>query len=243
MLEQAGIAFYSLAVLGVLLTGISKSGFAGGAGVVAVPLLALVMPIPLAVALMLPLLIVMDVKTIWFYRHTFDTDTLKRIVPAALFGILLVGSGFALLSETVLQASLAVFSMLFASWQNLIPYIKKLPGSALIWGCLSGISSTLLHAGGPPINVYLISRQLQKAVWLGSAAIFFGIMNLTKVIPYTLNHQWNSELFYLDLLLFPVALIGVSMGKWLQHTLDELWFIYSCRILLFFSGLLLLIKL
>ena len=42
-------AFWLLAVVGVFLTGISKSGFAGGAGVVAVPLLALVVSPALAV--------------------------------------------------------------------------------------------------------------------------------------------------------------------------------------------------
>ncbi len=48
--------FWLLAFAGVVLTGISKSGFAGGAGVVAVPLLALVLPVERAAALMLPLL-------------------------------------------------------------------------------------------------------------------------------------------------------------------------------------------
>lgn len=76
--------FWLLAIVGVLLTGISKSGFAGGAGVVAVPILALVMPVPQAAALMLPLLIVMDIKAIQLYRQHINKRVLFSIIPAAL---------------------------------------------------------------------------------------------------------------------------------------------------------------
>ena len=48
----------------VVLTGISKSGFAGALGVFAVPLLLLVMPAVDAIALMLPILIVADVLSL-----------------------------------------------------------------------------------------------------------------------------------------------------------------------------------
>jgi len=53
--------FVLLMVVAVLLTGISKSGFAGGVGVVAVPLISLKASPAFAVAVMLPLLIVMYV--------------------------------------------------------------------------------------------------------------------------------------------------------------------------------------
>ena len=53
-------AFYAVAVPAVLLMGLSKSGFLGGFGSLAVPLMALVVPVPQAAAIMLPLLLVMD---------------------------------------------------------------------------------------------------------------------------------------------------------------------------------------
>ena len=66
--------FWILACIGLIFTGISKSGFAAGAGTVVVPLLALVMPLPAAAALVLPLLLVMDARTIWHYRHDIDVN-------------------------------------------------------------------------------------------------------------------------------------------------------------------------
>ena len=48
--------FYAVAVPAVLLTGLSKSGFATGFGALATPLIALTLPAPQAAAIMLPLL-------------------------------------------------------------------------------------------------------------------------------------------------------------------------------------------
>ena len=52
--------FYAVALPAVLLTGLSKSGFLGGFGALAVPLMSLAVPVPQAAAIMLPLLLIMD---------------------------------------------------------------------------------------------------------------------------------------------------------------------------------------
>ncbi|MEC7468948.1 MAG: sulfite exporter TauE/SafE family protein, partial [Pseudomonadota bacterium] len=58
-MEQS-VVFWLVAIAGVVLTGISKSGFAGGIGIATVPILSLVMSPVQAAAIMLPLLILMD---------------------------------------------------------------------------------------------------------------------------------------------------------------------------------------
>lgn len=235
--------FWLLAIAGVLITGISKSGFAGGAGVIAVPLLALVIPVPLAAALVLPLLLVMDAKTIALYRHSINLHELKPLLAAAIIGIGLAGSAMALVPPHGLQIALALFSILFACWHRLIPLLGRLPGSAYLWGTLSGISSTLLHAGGPPMNIHLISQQLPKEKWLAQAAVFFGVMNLVKLIPYSLNSLWSWELIGICLLLFPFAWLGVHLGHHMQKRLDEGQFMLICRGLLLSTGIGLLLQL
>lgn len=234
--------FWLLAIVGVLLTGISKSGFAGGAGVVAVPILALVMPVPQAAALMLPLLIVMDIKAIQLYRQHINKRVLFSIIPAALAGIII---GSLLLTYTpgsVLEVTLGVISILFACWQSLTPFFGKMRGAGILWGMISGITSTLIHAGGPPINIYLIAKALPKLTWLATSAIFFGVMNIIKVIPYSLTGQWQTEILWLSLILAPVAYLGIWLGHAIQHRFSEQHFMAICRVLLFVSGLLLLTK-
>lgn len=236
------ILFWILAIVGVLLTGISKSGFAGGAGVVAVPILALVMPVPQAAALMLPLLLVMDVKAIHLYRHHIDKGVLLSIIPAALFGIVI---GSLLLTYTpgnVLQITLGLISIIFACWQSLTPIFGRMKGAGILWGSISGVTSTLIHAGGPPINIYLIAKGLPKLTWLATSAIFFGVMNLVKVVPYSLTGQWSADILWLSLILVPMAYLGVWLGHKVQHHFSEQHFMKICRALLFVSGVLLLAK-
>lgn len=234
--------FCLLAFIGVVLTGISKSGFAGGAGVVAIPLLALVIPITDAVVMMLPLLLIMDARTIQYYRAHANTIILKRVVPAAILGIAIGGALLGEVSTNTLQLVLAIISLLFASWHQLSPLLAKCPGGSWLWGTLSGLSSTLIHAGGPPINIYLLGQSMSKQSWLATAAIFFGVMNLLKLIPYTLNDQWNLTNLVAAGAFIPVAFLGVWLGKALQHKLKEQHFVTACRLLLFLSGLTLLAK-
>ena len=234
--------FWGLAILGVILTGISKSGFAGGAGVVAVPLLALVVPVETAVALMLPILLVMDFRTITYYWQNRSVLELKKLLPAALIGIALGGWLLAWVSPFALTLSLGMLSLLFAFWQNLAPLVARLPGSAWLWGATSGITSTLIHAGGPPLNMYLIGRGLPKLSWLATAGVVFGVMNLVKLVPYTLAEFWSWKVLVTALLLSPMAYLGVYLGYRLQPQLNERFFLLSCRWLLAVSGVALLWK-
>jgi uncharacterized membrane protein YfcA len=233
--------FWGLAIVGVLLTGISKSGFAGGAGVIAVPLLSLVIPVPVAATLMLPLLIVMDAKSLHYYCRSVDWQVLKKIVPAALVGIIAGAYLLGELPSNLLQLLLGIFCIAFALWKKLTPILGRLPYAGLMWGSVSGLTSTLLHSGGPPINIYLATRQLPKRNWLATAAVFFAIMNVIKIIPYSLTGQWQSDLpvsslLMIDLVLLPISLIGVWLGYRLQAKINEEHFMLACKGLLFFSG-------
>lgn len=234
--------FWVLAIIGVILTGISKSGFAGGAGVVAVPLLALIIPVPQAAALVLPLLLVMDLKTIHYYYQNVHWHHLKALIPASMIGIAIGGFLMGTIPSSGLLLGLAVISILFSLWQNLAPLFGKIKGAGWWWGTLSGITSTLIHAGGPPVNIYLLAQQLPKLKWLATAGLFFGLMNVIKIIPYTLLGQWNRELLILSLLLIPAAGVGVWLGHIIQKHISEKLFMLICRALLGGTGCLLLLK-
>lgn len=236
--------FWLLAIVGVIFTGISKSGLAGGAGVVAVPLLALVISVPEAAALMLPLLLVMDIRTISLYHHAIKSyRSIATITVAGLIGVAFAGSAMGSLDTNSLQLILAVLCISFALWNQLSPLLAKLPGLAMVWGTLAGITSTLLHAGGPPISIYFLAQQLEKQQWLGQAAIFFAVLNFSKLIPYTLNNQWTQELLLTSILLIPFALLGVSLGYRIQKLISQDNFMHMCRAMLLISGVSLLVKL
>src|SRR5262245_10416621 len=63
--------FYVFAVPAVVILGISKGGFSG-IGMVATPLLALVMPPLQAAAILLPIIMLQDLLSCWIYRREWD---------------------------------------------------------------------------------------------------------------------------------------------------------------------------
>ena len=78
--------FYAFAVPAVVFLGLSKGGFSG-IGMVATPLLALIMPPLEAAALLLPILLVQDAFSAWVYRRVWDPWNLKVLLPGAVIGV------------------------------------------------------------------------------------------------------------------------------------------------------------
>ena len=91
--------FYLLAIPALLIVGISKGGFGGGIGMVAVPMLSLVISPVAAAAILLPVLCLMDLFALRGFRGKFDLSVIKPILPAALVGVLAGAFSFHLMSE------------------------------------------------------------------------------------------------------------------------------------------------
>ena len=91
--------FYLVAIPAVLIAGVSKSGFGGGLGVMAVPLMALALSPQAAAAIMLPILCLMDIANVWAYQKNWDRRNMMILIPAALLGILVGTLSFSYLNE------------------------------------------------------------------------------------------------------------------------------------------------
>lgn len=236
------VVFWLVLALGVLLTGVSKAGFAGSLGVVTVPLLSLVMPLEKAAALMLPVLIAMDAKVIHYYYRQVQWRVLAAVVPAACVGIGMGSWAMGAMPPALLQAGLGLVCVVFALWHRLNTALGRLPGASWLWGSVAGFTSTLIHAGGPPISIYFAGQTMPKQQWLATAALFFGIINLLKVPPYFYLGLWDRTLLLLALAALPCAWLGVWLGRGMQTRFSDDKFISISRALVFLSGLLLLYK-
>ncbi|WP_035579373.1 sulfite exporter TauE/SafE family protein [Halomonas sp. TG39a] len=228
--------FVALMVTAVLLTGISKSGFAGGVGVVAVPLISLKASPTFAVAVMLPLLIVMDVFSLKAWWRQRVDRLLWLMFPPAVLGVAIGYFTYGWFDEALLKLLLGVFSVLFGLWGLFKPLRgKRLPGwVGGLCGGVAGFTSFIAHAGGPPLNFYLLQCQLTKQQFLGTAVVFLAITNLVKLVPYTLLGLVNIDNLTIALLLMPVAWLGVRLGLVIQKRIDgELFFrVILCLLIL-----------
>ncbi len=182
-LELTHPLFWLCTFFAITITGISKSGFASAGGGLAVPLLAIWMPVSHSVFLMLPILIAMDMKTIHYYYRHVDWPQVKRLVPAAIAGIIVGGLMLTNLNEQLLRLLLGGLCIAFAFWHRVLGHLGHMRGGAYVWGAASGLTSTLIHAGGPPLNIYMISLNLPKLTWIATTAIFFGVTTSPKSFP------------------------------------------------------------
>jgi uncharacterized membrane protein YfcA len=238
--------FYFLAALAVLIVGISKSGFGSGIGVLGVPLMALVIPPQQAAAIMLPVLCVMDLFNIWHYRSRFDRDNLIILLPAALVGILVGTFTFRYLSSAQIRILIGIISVLFVAnfflgkrnseKQNGPNRIK---GS--LWGVVAGFTSFGVHAGGPPVNIYLLPQRLEKTLFVGTTVVFFTIVNYIKLIPYYFLGQLNGNNLLTSLVLTPLAPLGVWLGIKLHDRVNERLFYNLAYFFLMVTGVKLLV--
>jgi uncharacterized membrane protein YfcA len=105
-----------------------------------------------------------------------------------------------------------------------------------IYGAIAGLTSFSVHAGGPPINMYLLPQQMNKTVFVGTTAIFFTIVNYVKLVPYTWIGLLDSSNLKTSLALVILAPIGVRLGMYMHHRINERLFYWICYVLLVGAG-------
>ncbi|MEO8753329.1 MAG: sulfite exporter TauE/SafE family protein [Casimicrobiaceae bacterium] len=229
-------AFYPVAVIAILITGISKGGFGQGAGGLAVPLMAMFIAPPEAAGIMLPILCAMDLFTVYAYRHTWSREHLQIILPGALVGIALGGLAFGVLPVNAIRLLLGIISVTFAlnQWLRLTERIaarmtasrgKPGPVAGAFWGAVSGFTSTLAHAGGPPYAIYMLAQKVDKTLFVGTSAVFFLVVNYVKLVPYYFLGQLNVGNLTTALLFSPLAPIGIWFGVWVHRRMSQKGFL------------------
>lgn len=208
--------FYAIAIPAVLLLGLSKSGFGAGFGSLAVPMMALMITVPQAAAILMPVLLVMDLLGIAAFRKDFDKQLLKFLLPCGLLGIVIGALLFKFLQPQIVAGIVGAFTLLFLAQRLVFPPKADAPPPPRWLGVLltttSGFTSFIAHAGGPPINAYAIPLKLKPLVFTATMAYFFFIINLAKWIPYAWLGLLDMRNFATSLALLPFAPIGVWVG-------------------------------
>jgi uncharacterized membrane protein YfcA len=208
--------FYAVAVPAVLLVGISKSGFGAGFGALGVPLMALAVPVPQAVAIMLPLLLIMDAFGLRALWHERDPTLLRLLVPAGLLGTVIGALLFGLLSAKTVAALVGAITLVFLALRTAFPPRADAPPPArpvgFFFATVSGFTSFVAHAGGPPIAFFMLPLKLSPLRFTATMAVFFAAVNAAKWLPYGLLGLIDATNMATAAVLAPVAPLGVWVG-------------------------------
>jgi len=237
--------FYALAVPAVLLVGISKGGFAGGIGLIAVPMMALVIPPIQAAGIMLPILIGMDLISAWAYRKKWDKTNLLILLPGAVIGIAFGAATARFVSDDMVRliiGGVAVAFTLHYWFRGGEAAAAHGPDRArgTFWGAVGGYTSFVAHAGSPPFQVYMLPQKLDKTIYVGTSVMFFTVVNWVKLAPYAWLGQLAPGNLLTSAALLPLAPLGVLLGIWLHNIIPEKPFYRVIYGMIFVVGLKLL---
>ncbi|QHQ36270.1 sulfite exporter TauE/SafE family protein [Algicella marina] len=238
------LTFYLFAVPAVIFAGIAKGGFANGPAFAAAPFLALVVPPTQAVALMLPILMVMDVTALRAYWRQWQWNDVKLLLFASVPGILIGALLFRTIDGSFVKLMIGVIAVGFVAFQISVKrgWLKLGRGeptsaSAILWGGLSGFSSFVSHAGGPPASVYLLRRNLDKTTFQACSVLFFSVVNALKFFVYLGMGLFTTDTVWAVATLVPCAIAGTLAGVWAHKHVPETLFFNLAYIFLTLTGL------
>lgn len=238
-------AFFLIAASAVLITGISKSGFGGGLGVMSVPLMSLFIAPQLAAAILMPILLAMDIIIVWQYRASWNRRIVALLLPGALLGLIFGAAAFQAMDGDVIRFLVGLLALFFVAQyilrQRHISQPRTTPVPIIFClGAVSGFASFVAHAGGPPVKGFLLRQKLEKSVFVGTNTMFFFSLNAIKTVAYGAMGQLTAESLKISLWLSPMLVLGIGLGLLLHRFIDQILFTWVVYGFLFLTGLKLL---
>src|SRR6266508_6585645 len=180
-------AIYVAIVIAILafMIGFAKGGF-GGLWALRTPILALVLPVAMAVGVLLPMLMVGDVFAVSMYWKEWDLNLVKRMLPAGITGALAGTVLLSSMSPNGLRIILGIFVLVLVAYRFLSDRIQALRYEPRLWhapaaGLLAGVASGMFNNGCPAFNSYLLLQKLKSRPFIATSAIYFALLNLIKV--------------------------------------------------------------
>ncbi|MBM3214978.1 sulfite exporter TauE/SafE family protein [Candidatus Poribacteria bacterium] len=223
--------------------GVTKSGFAGGTGIVITPLMAMVLRPKESLGLALPLLFLSDIVNFGLYWGQWKWGVVAALLPGSALGIVFATRVLVRLSETWVKRVLGALALFFVPiqilrmtvWHDFTPVLT---GSAMNLvagfgiGFVTGIFSTMAHLGGIITTLYfllVLPKENINVTMVGCATVIFFWINGIKLITYTRGQIINRDILRMVPPLLPMLAIGLLAGKWVNSLLGGVrvdWFVY-----------------
>lgn len=216
-----------------------------GSIVIALSLGALLLPIETLLPVLVPLNICMTGYLVARHRaHIHRATLLKLILPLMALGTL---AGYGLrpwLGEQQLRMLFGLLVIWFAGrelWRARLGLNPRRHGAWWTrgWMFTAGITHGLFASGGPLLVYSLTGVELSKAAFRATLVTVWLSLNGLLTLAFALDGSLAPALPRVGALL-PVLLVGVVLGEWLHHRVNEQRFRQAVFLLLFATGLLLL---
>ena len=204
-----------------------------------------------ASGLILPLLIVGDFVAVFSYRKHTQWSYLWRLFPWTAAGVVLGYFTLGRISDQAARILVGWIIIALAALSFWRRYTSTAPdddksvsfhwsvGAAI--GVTAGFITLIANAAGPLMAIYLIAMRLPKMEYVGTAAVFFLLLNLFKV-PFMVDLGLiTTQSFGFNLALAPAVVLGALAGRWLLKHINQNLFELSVLLLSAIGGILLVL--
>ena len=224
---QFDAASWVIIVLCAFMIGFSKAGIMG-AGALVVPLLASIMPARESTGFLLPMLSIGDIIAIMYWHQHVVWSRLIRLMPWTLVGVFAGYLCLGRITNELLMPVIGVIVLILIAlhlWQlNRPGYQSKIPRNwwfAAVMGILAGGTSMLANAAGPIMVIYLLAMRLEKEEFIGTAACFFLLLNLSKM-PFSSRLDLITQASLMaNLVVAPCIVLGAVFGIMAVHRIPQ----------------------
>jgi uncharacterized protein len=238
------------AALGAFMVGVSKAGITG-LSILSIALFNDVFASSKqASGLVLPLLIFGDFVAVFAYRKHTQWRFLWRLFPWTAAGVVIGYFTLGRISDhtaRILIGWIIVSLALLSFWRKFAAAPAEEKAASFHWsvgaaiGVTAGFITLVANAAGPLMAIYLVAMRLPKMEYVGTAAVFFMLLNLFKV-PFMVDLGLiTAQSFSFNLVLAPAVLLGALAGRWLLKRVNQNLFEQLVLLLSAIGGILLIL--
>jgi hypothetical protein len=200
-----------------------RSAFGFGEALIAVPLLALFIPLkvapPLAVLVSITIAAVVVAQD-WRKIHVSSAGLL---VGSTLFGI---PAGLTLLASShqkAVKVALAIFIIVFSTYSLLGRKPPELKSDSKAWlvscGFVAGVTGGAFGMNGPPLVIYGAMRRWSAQHFRATLQAYFLPASVIGMGGYWLAGLWDAAVTHYYLVCLPLLLPAVWLGRVVNHRL------------------------
>lgn len=244
MLETFSLSQIALSIFIIVLAFLIR-GIAGfGSGLIAIPLLALMFPLPIVVPVVGLLDFIAASSHGLKHRKSISWRTIFPLLPFTFMGIVAALYLFKTVDAYLLRKGLGIFILMFAFY-TLFVKTQGLQGSrywAIPAGLFGGFISALFGTGGPFYVLYLRVMHLDKQVFRATAAAIFLIDGSSRIVGYFASGFYSVNTLILVGIALPLMVLGLYIGEHIHTSLSQQDFQRGISLILIVSGIALVVQ-
>ena len=235
-----------MVLLIIFIASLIRSTFGFGEALVAVPLLALIIPInvaaPVAVLVSVAIAAIVVAQD---WRHIHLRSSLWLLVPTFAgvpLGVLLLRSSHPFVVKAVLACVILLFSS-YSLFVSSLPHLESDNHAALLaCGFLAGVLGGAYGMNGPPLVIYGSMRRWSPQYFRATLQGYFLPASIAAMFGFRLAGLWSPAVTHLFLISVPGVVFATLLGRVVNRRLRGELFLRIVHAGLLVAGAVLLVQ-